>query len=84
MKEGAPELRTCTSSDTPRAEGEMRDVETETLTPQQNRRMLIKINSVVLMTMILASTMAFLDKVSPAHHSYLSIIVLTVLLPRMP
>lgn len=63
MNEGKSELRN--SSDTPPAE-EIVASGMVTITPQQNRRMLIKINSVVLMTMILASTMAFLDKVSPA------------------
>lgn len=43
--------------------GELADLPEETLTPKQNRRLLIKTNSVVLTIMVLASLLAFLDKV---------------------
>ena len=42
----------------------LRELSQTVLTPARNRRILIKTNAVVLTIMVLASTLAFLDKVS--------------------
>lgn len=60
MKED-PETRPTSPSEG--ALGEVADLAGETLTKAQNRRLLIKTNCVVLVIMIVASLLAFLDKV---------------------
>lgn len=61
-KPGLTEARPSNSS---MAEaGEERDISEQVLTPSQNRKLLIKTNSVILVVMVLASLLAFLDKVS--------------------
>lgn len=62
MKEQLAETQTS-NSDMAQV-GEVADLADQTLTPQQNRRILIKTNAVVLMIMVFASLLAFLDKVS--------------------
>ncbi|CAH0057664.1 unnamed protein product [Clonostachys solani] len=59
-KPGLTEARPSNSS---MAEaGEERDISEQVLTPTQNRKLLIKTNSVILVVMVLASLLAFLDK----------------------
>ena len=62
MKEQLPDAQTSIKSNMEQV-GEVFDLADQTLTSEQNKRLLIKTNAVILTIMILASLLAFLDKV---------------------
>jgi len=64
-KEKLPEVQPSRTGATEEM-GEVGDIADQTLTPQQNRKLLLKTNGVILSIMVLASLIAFLDKASAA------------------